>query len=101
MPGHNYADIAEKLKGAGLASQTPCAILSRATTPERKTFLTSIDKLQLSPRLPAPTLLIVGEVVRLADRQPFDSASFNKEIPFREELISAFHVDSISEDPVA
>ena len=57
MPGHNYAEIAAKLKGAGLASQTPCAILSRATTPEQKTFPTSIAKLQLAPRLPAPTLL--------------------------------------------
>jgi siroheme synthase len=101
MPGHNYAEIAAKLKGALLASDTPCAIISRATTPEQRVLRTNIAELHLAPRLPAPTLLIIGDVVRLADTEPFDVASFNKEISFREQLISAFHVDSISEDPVA
>jgi uroporphyrin-III C-methyltransferase len=106
MPGHNYSEIATKLKRAGLAGHTPCAIVSRATTPEQRMFRTSIAELELSPRLAAPTLLIVGDVVRFAGIEPFDiasfnNASFNKEIPFREELISVFQVDSTSEDPVA
>jgi len=101
MPGHNYSEIASKLKSAGLPGHTPCAIVSRATTPEQRMFRTSIAELELSPRLSAPTLLIVGDVVRFAGSEPFDMASFNKEIPFREELISVFQVDSTSEDPVA
>jgi len=64
MPGHNYSEVARKLKAAGLSSQTPCAIISRATTQHQRTHLTTISGLPQAPRLPAPTLLIVGEVVR-------------------------------------
>ncbi len=98
MPGHNYAEIAAKLKEAGLAGHTPCAILSRATTPGQQICRTNISELQLSPKLSAPTLLIVGDVVRFADSARFDVTN---EIPFRAELISAFPVDSVSEEPVA
>lgn len=92
MPGHDYALIAAKLKHAGLASDTPCAIVSRATTPDQRTFTTNVDDLELSPKLPAPTLLIVGDVVRFAASNDERSTA---------ELISAFQTDSIAEEPVA
>jgi uroporphyrin-III C-methyltransferase len=66
MPGHNYAEIAARLCAGGAAADTPCAILSRATTPEQKTFVTSVGNLHEAPHLPAPTLLLVGEVVRFS-----------------------------------
>lgn len=64
MPGHNYHEIASKLTTAGLSSETPCAVVSRATTQDQRTHLTTISGLPEAPRLAAPTLLIVGEVVR-------------------------------------
>jgi uroporphyrin-III C-methyltransferase len=67
MPGQNYAAVSSKLKAAGLAGETPCAIISRATTPHQRTHLSTISSLSQSPRLQAPTLLVVGEVVRFAD----------------------------------
>lgn len=67
MPGTNYAEIAAKLKASGLDAETPCAIVSRATTPNQQTHRTTISNLHLSKQLPGPTLLIVGEVVRFAD----------------------------------
>ena len=67
MPGQNYSDIAAKLKGAGLAGETPCAVISRATTAQQQTHRSTIAELANSPRLAAPTLLVVGEVVRFAD----------------------------------
>ena len=93
MPGHHYVEIGDRLKAAGLAGETPCAIISRATTPEQRTFRTSIDHLQLSPRLAAPTLLVVGDVVQFA---PEDG-----EISISPEIIPALHTDSIPEEPVA
>jgi uroporphyrin-III C-methyltransferase len=66
MPGHDYSGIATRLKIAGLSNDTPCAIISRATTSQQQVHKTSIDELPHAPQLPAPTLLIVGEVVRLA-----------------------------------
>jgi uroporphyrin-III C-methyltransferase len=67
MPGQNYAHIAKKLTSAGLAPKTPCAIVSRATTKYQRTHRTTVDNLHRAPHLAAPTLLIVGEVVRLSN----------------------------------
>jgi uroporphyrin-III C-methyltransferase len=67
MPGQNYSDIAQRLRTAGLAGETPCAVISRATTKYQRTHRTTVLDLHRSPRLAAPTLLVVGEVVRMAD----------------------------------
>jgi uroporphyrin-III C-methyltransferase len=96
MPGQDYAGIAAKLITAGLATETPCAIISRATSPDQRTFRTTIGKLQLSPTLAAPTLLVVGDVVRFAHAEQFESASGVSDLPF-----SAFITDSVQEEPVA
>ena len=67
MPGQDYSDIARKLIAAGLAGETPCAIISRATTKRQQTHRTTAIDLHRAPQLAAPTLLVVGEVVGLAD----------------------------------
>ncbi len=67
MPGSNYTEIASKLKAAGLAGETPCAVISRATTRQQRTHRSTVATLHRSAELPAPTLLIVGHVVRFAD----------------------------------
>jgi uroporphyrin-III C-methyltransferase len=93
MPGHHYANVAAKLISGGLASDTPCAIVSRATAPDQRGWLTNLGQLHHSPRLAAPTLLVVGEVVRLADTEQFEFSSA--------EIISSFGIDSVPEEPVA
>ncbi len=67
MPGQNYLDVAAKLKAAGLPGETPCAVISRATTRHQRTHQSMISELQGSSNLAAPTLLVVGDVVRYAD----------------------------------
>jgi uroporphyrin-III C-methyltransferase len=67
MPGQNYPDVGAKLTAAGLKGETPCAVISRATTPQQRTHRTTIAELSLAPHLAAPTLLVVGEVVRFVD----------------------------------
>ena len=67
MPGQNYSDIARRLTSAGLAGETPCAVISRATTRYQRTYRTTVLELHRTPQLASPTLVIVGEVVRLAD----------------------------------
>jgi len=101
MPGDDYTAIATKLQAANLDKATPCAIISRATTEGQRTLRTTIDNLQLSPKFAAPTLLVVGEVVRFADIQPFSVVSPGTELPVPAELISAMTTDSIQEEPVA
>lgn len=80
MPGDDYSAISARLVAAGATGGTPCAVVSRATTRDQRTFLTSIEELHRAPRLPAPTLLVIGDVVRFASaskRQPAASS-----IPF-------------------
>jgi uroporphyrin-III C-methyltransferase len=67
MPGQNYSDIAKRLAAAGLAGKTPCAVISRASTKYQRTHRTTLLDLRRAPQLASPTLLIVGEVVGLAD----------------------------------
>jgi uroporphyrin-III C-methyltransferase len=71
MPGYKYKAIYRKLRHAGLKNDTPCAIVSRATTPEQQLFRTTIEHLATAPQLPAPTLLIVGNVVTAANLGAF------------------------------
>src|SRR5271155_2063242 len=67
MPGQNYSDIAKRLTSAGLPAETPCAVISRASSKHQRTHRTTVRDLHRSPQLAAPTLLVVGEVVAQAD----------------------------------
>jgi uroporphyrin-III C-methyltransferase len=69
MPGYQYSETARKLRSAGLPNETPCAIISRATTAEEQVFSTNLGNLGNAPRLPAPTLLVIGEVLRHTGRR--------------------------------
>jgi uroporphyrin-III C-methyltransferase len=66
MPGHDYEPTAQKLMEAGLDKATPCAVIAQATSSEEQVFRTTIAALPRAPKLKAPTLLVVGEVARLA-----------------------------------
>ena len=74
MPGSNYREISNRLAAAGFADETPCAIISRATTPEQRIHRTTVSDLHRSPRLASPALLVVGEVVRFADDSLVEAA---------------------------
>ncbi len=67
MPGQNYSEIAKRLAAAGLAGETPCVVISRATTRYQRTHRTTVLDLHRAPQLAAPTLLVVGEVVKLVE----------------------------------
>jgi uroporphyrin-III C-methyltransferase len=66
MPGHDYAQTARNLLRAGLNCTTPCVIVARASHRDQQIYQTTLRELPSTPHLPAPTLLVVGEVVRFA-----------------------------------
>jgi uroporphyrin-III C-methyltransferase len=72
MPGPDYKEISSRLTAAGFARETPCAIISQATTPTQRIHCTTVSDLHRTTRLASPTLLVVGEVVRFADRSLLD-----------------------------
>jgi uroporphyrin-III C-methyltransferase len=75
MPGQDYEATAQELVDNGLASDTPCAIVSQATSPEQSVHVTTIERLAASPKLPTPNLLVVGAVAGLADHKSLIAAA--------------------------
>jgi uroporphyrin-III C-methyltransferase len=73
MPGRDHASISRDLRAAGLGGQTPCVIVSRATTPDESLLATTLEQLAEAPPLPAPALLIIGAAVRSAALRSQDS----------------------------
>ena len=67
MPGHDLATLSARLLSSGVAGETPCAIIASATQEGEQVHITTVANLAASPNLDAPRLLVVGEVVRLAD----------------------------------
>lgn len=66
----NIEKISNELMKAGLPADTPAAGVERGTTPDQRTILTTLEKLpQCIKRaeLKAPSLLIIGKVVDLAN----------------------------------
>jgi uroporphyrin-III C-methyltransferase len=63
MPGSEYVQTAARLISAGLPADMPCAIVSRASAKEEQIYRTTLNHLSTEPILPAPTLLLVGEVM--------------------------------------
>ena len=88
MPGYEYEATASTLVQKGLRTETPVAIVSQATWPQEHVHHTTLAELHLAPHLPSPTLLVVGEVVRLADHASLRSQA--------EELVGAANTESVS-----
>lgn len=95
MPGRQHHTLLKKLRSAGMAVETPCAVVSRVTTHEQQTFTTTLEKLPELPKLPAPTLLVIGEVARQAQllSQPalWESAVSRQQIPTNQANETAMH----------
>jgi uroporphyrin-III C-methyltransferase len=85
MPGSAYTEVSRRLIAAGFGPETPCAIISRATTAAQRAHITTVSDLSRSPKLPSPTLLLVGDVVKFADRNLIAEAAhmqqFQRELP--------------------
>jgi uroporphyrin-III C-methyltransferase len=68
---HGLSYLCEQLIAHGLPTDWPAAIVQQGTTPNQRTVtgtLTTLPALAESAGLKAPTLIIVGEVVRLKDK---------------------------------
>jgi siroheme synthase len=83
MPG-DLGLLQTRLLSSGVLPATPCAIVSEATTAFQKVHITSVANLADSPTLAAPKLLVIGEVVRLADarslHQQFSQFAFSQDL---------------------
>jgi len=68
---HGLPTLCAKLVEHGLPPDWPAAIVQQGTTPQQRTVtgtLATLPQLALAAQLKAPTLIIVGEVVKLRDK---------------------------------
>ena len=62
MPGTNYQELSARLIEASFAPDTPCVIVSSATSDRQEIRASALADLAEMTNLPAPALLIVGRV---------------------------------------
>lgn len=60
MPGRDLTTLRRELLGAGLAPDFPAVIVSRATTPDQREWVTTIGALDQAPPLDPPSILLLG-----------------------------------------
>ena len=63
--------MCDELKAHGMPASTPAALVEKGTLPEQRVFsgdLDSLPGLVNAHEVCAPTLIIVGDVVRLRDK---------------------------------
>jgi uroporphyrin-III C-methyltransferase len=68
---HGLAHLCEKMREHGLPDDWPAAIVQQGTTPNQRTVtgtLSTLPTLAEAAKLRAPTLIIIGEVVKLHDK---------------------------------
>ena len=64
MPGPDYGRTARELIDSGLDAATPCAVVSNAGRANEEARFFTLADLAVATGIPAPALLIVGEVAR-------------------------------------
>jgi uroporphyrin-III C-methyltransferase/precorrin-2 dehydrogenase/sirohydrochlorin ferrochelatase len=68
MPGSDYARVARELLDAGWPGDTPCLIVSKASTSQQRFRRTDIASLPKAEPMPAPAVLVIGKVTVGASR---------------------------------
>jgi siroheme synthase len=83
MPGPDAQATVEKLASAGVPRHTPCAVISRASTSAQQTSVTTLEKLASIRAQAKPSILILGDVVRLSklDFQALSAELISTQIP--------------------
>lgn len=60
MPGRDFETLGQDLMSSGIAPETPCTAVSRASTPEEHIHITTLAELSSTDVGPAPVLLLIG-----------------------------------------
>jgi uroporphyrin-III C-methyltransferase len=64
MPGRDFATLALSLIESGIAPETPCVAVSKATTPHQQVASTTLQHLGETEIGPAPVLLLIGKAIQ-------------------------------------
>jgi uroporphyrin-III C-methyltransferase len=64
MPGRRFRHLADELIASGIAPETPCVAVSKATTPQEQVHRTTLKQIEDEAIGPAPVLLLIGQAIR-------------------------------------
>ena len=67
MPASAYEELADRFQTVGWERETPCMVVSEASTPRQQIVRATLGSISRIERLPAPALVIVGEVARMRE----------------------------------
>jgi uroporphyrin-III C-methyltransferase len=65
MPGRDFAALAASLIDSGISPETPCAAVSKASTPEEQVTGATLAALGTAEIGPAPVILLIGRAIRI------------------------------------
>ncbi len=65
MPGRDFATLSTSLITSGIAPQTPCVAVSKATTPDELATITTVGQIGSAEIGPAPVILLIGKAISL------------------------------------
>jgi uroporphyrin-III C-methyltransferase len=64
MPGRDFRALADDLIQSGIAPETPCVAVSKATTPDEHVHATTLAHLSNDAVGPAPVVLLIGHAIQ-------------------------------------
>jgi uroporphyrin-III C-methyltransferase len=65
MPGRHFRTLADDLIASGIAPETPCVAVSRATTREEQVHATTLALIEDDAVGPAPVILLIGHAIKI------------------------------------
>jgi uroporphyrin-III C-methyltransferase len=68
MPGRRFQALADDLIASGIAAETPCVAISKATAPDEQVHTTTLAGLEDNDVGPAPVVLLIGYAIQVQDR---------------------------------
>lgn len=66
MPGRDFESLAASLIASGVPPETPCAAVSKASTPEEDIHTATLATLTSDPVGPAPVVLLIGPALQIS-----------------------------------
>jgi uroporphyrin-III C-methyltransferase len=82
MVMHNLERIISALTHAGLAADTPAAVIASATTPQERILVSSVEKLAAAVReqkIEPPAIVVIGEIVKMRAQLVGEETSAEKD----------------------
>jgi uroporphyrin-III C-methyltransferase len=67
MPSSSYTEIAQGFLESGWSADTPCIVVSEASSARQRVLRSTIGALKTCERLPPPAILIIGETTRASN----------------------------------